>query len=173
MRMSVVTPRGAVALRPTLESDADAYCALRLESLQAHPEAFGVDYATSAARPRAYWEQRMRQGARGDHGVTYVAEAGGALIGMTALERHALPKTRHSARISGVYLTPAWRGMGVGAALLRACLAHGQALGLQVVRLGVATTNGEAIRLYVREALRSMAWRPSRCWWMGRRSTNC
>jgi hypothetical protein len=103
------TPRGLVTLRPTRESDAAAYRALRLEGLLAHPRAFGADHARSAARPIEYWQDRTRRGALGPDGVTYVAETADGLAGITALVRAEEPKTRHGAMIFGVYVQPAWR----------------------------------------------------------------
>jgi RimJ/RimL family protein N-acetyltransferase len=144
------TSNGDVLIRPTQTDDAAAYRQLRLESLRAHPEAFGADYETSAARPLAYWQDRMRQGAGGQHGVTYVAEARGRLVGMTALVRNELLKTRHSGSIFGVYVHPTWRGAGIADALIEACVAYAQQLGLRLVKLGVVTTNVSAIRLYQR-----------------------
>jgi len=144
------TPRGDVTIRPTREEDAQAYRALRLEALRAHPEAFGMDYETSAAQPLEHWQERMRSGAGGSEGVTYVAEAAGELIGMTVLVRNDLAKTRHAGSIFGVYTHPDWRGAGVADALLAACVAYARALGIRLLRLGVVTTNASAIRLYQR-----------------------
>ena len=147
---TITTTRGDVQIRPTRTDDAPAYRALRLQGLQAHPEAFGTDYATSAARPIEYWRERMHSGAGGEQGITYVADAAGELIGMTALVRNDLAKTRHSGSIFGVYTRPDWRGIGVADALLEACVAYARELGLRLVRLGVVTTNAGAIRLYQR-----------------------
>ena len=146
----IQTSKGDVLIRPTRTKDAAAYRALRLEGLQAHPEAFGADYATNAARPIERWQASMQSGAGGEQGITYVADAAGKLIGMTALVRNELPKTRHAGSIFGVYTHPAWRGTGVADALLEACLAYARELGLRLVRLGVVTTNASAIRLYQR-----------------------
>lgn len=150
MISTIQTPRGDVTIRPTRESDAPAYRELRLQGLRDHPEAFGADVETSAARPIEFWRDRMRQGAGGEHGVAYVAEAAGELIGMTSLVRNDLPKTRHAANIYGVYTHPAWRGAGVADALLDACAEFARALGLRLLKLGVVTTNTGAIRLYGR-----------------------
>lgn len=150
MHIPLTTPRGALLLRPTREGDAPAYRDLRLEGLRLHPEAFGADYASSAAQPPEHWEERVRQGALGDKGVTYVAEVEGSLVGMMTLVRFPEAKVRHSGSIVGVYITAAWRGCGVADALMEACLAHGRALGMRVVRLGVATSNTPAIGLYLR-----------------------
>ena len=147
---TIQTFRGDVTVRPTRESDAPAYRELRLQSLRAHPEVFGADHATSAARPIEHWRERMRAGAGGVGGVTYVAEAAEGLIGMTSLVRNDLAKTRHAANIYGVYTHPAWRGAGVADALLDACVEFARSLGLRLLKLGVVTTNASAIRLYGR-----------------------
>jgi RimJ/RimL family protein N-acetyltransferase len=144
------TSKGDVVIRPTRIDDAPAYRTLRLEGLRAHPEAFGADYATSAARPIEYWQERMQSGAGGEQGITCVAEAAGELIGMTALVRNDLAKTRHAGSIFGVYTRPDWRATGVADALIEMCVAYARELGLRLVRLGVVTSNASAIRLYQR-----------------------
>jgi len=150
METTITTAKGEVLLRPSRREDAMAYRDLRLDALQRSPAAFGADYESSATRPLSFWEERMAQGALGEQGVTSLALAGDALIGMTSLVRNTLAKTRHSAAIFGVYVSPDWRGVGVADGLMAACLAQGCALGLRVVRLGVVTTNARAIRLYLR-----------------------
>jgi RimJ/RimL family protein N-acetyltransferase len=152
METTLTTERGLVTLRPARREDATAYRDLRLDALLRCPAAFGADYASSAARPLTFWEERMAQGALSEQGVTALALANDLLIGMTSLVRNTLAKTQHSAAIFGVYVRPEWRGAGVADALLAACLAHGRALGLRIVRLGVVTTNTSAIRLYLRHS---------------------
>lgn len=151
MNISLSTRRGDLLLRPSREGDAAAYRALRLEALERHPEAFGDDYASSAARPPQHWEERVRQGGPSERGVTYVAEAEGGLVGMMTLVRFQELKARHSGSIVAVYVSADWRGCGVGDALMEACLAHARRLDMRVVRLGVATTNASAIGLYLRQ----------------------
>ena len=147
---TLTTPRGEVTIRPTREDDAPAFRALRLKGLQDHPTVFGADYATNAAQPIEHWQERLRAGSGDDERVTYVADAAGALIGMTTMVRNDLPKTRHAGSIFGVYTHPDWRGTGVADALLEACAAYARALGIRLLRLGVATDNTSAINLYVR-----------------------
>src|SRR5262245_31672538 len=126
----IQTSRGNVLIRPTRSDDAAAYRALRLESLQAHPEAFGGDYPTAAAQPIEYWRERMHSGAGGEEGITYVAEAAGELIGMTVLVRGDGEKMRHAGSIYSVYIRPDWRGTGVADGLIAACMAYAGVLGL-------------------------------------------
>jgi RimJ/RimL family protein N-acetyltransferase len=144
------TPRGPVTIRPTREADAAAYRELRLEALRTHPEAFGADHAESLARPIERWQQNVRDGAGSDLGVTYVAEAGGALAGMTGIYRDSGIKMRHRATIWGVYVRPEWRGAGIADVLIEACVGWARDLGLRLVTLSVVTTNAAAIRCYVR-----------------------
>jgi RimJ/RimL family protein N-acetyltransferase len=106
METTITSARGDVLLRPSRREDATAYRDLRLDALQRSPAAFGADYASSAARPLSFWEERMAQGMIGEQGVTYLALSGDALIGMTSLVRNTLAKTQHSAAIFGVYLSP-------------------------------------------------------------------
>lgn len=148
---TLTTPRGEVAIRPSREGDAESYRELRLRGLRDHPEAFGADYTQSAAKPPEHWRERMRQGAGGAHGITYLAEAGGALLGMTTLVCDVDdPKDRHTGLIVGVYVAAEWRGLGIADALLASCLAWARQLGLRQAKLAVATGNTPAIRCYIR-----------------------
>jgi RimJ/RimL family protein N-acetyltransferase len=150
MLSTITTPRGPATIRPTHEEDAAAFRDLRLEALRTHPEVFGADYDESLARPIEFWQERVRDGAGSDLGITYVAEAGGALVGMTGIYRDNHLKMRHSGMIWGVYIQPDWRGAGVADALIEACIAWARGRGLRLVKLSVVTTNTAAIRRYIR-----------------------
>src|SRR5689334_14440405 len=119
METTISTPQGDVTIRPTCEEDAPAYRELRLQSLRDHPEAFAADYNRTLALSIEEWRERMRRA--GPTGISYVAEARGELIGMTALRREDEAKLRHSATLVSVYVRPDWRGHGVADALIEAC----------------------------------------------------
>jgi GNAT superfamily N-acetyltransferase len=144
------TPRGPITIRPTRQDDAHAYRELRLEALRAHPEAFGADYDEDLARPLDFWAERVRNGAGTEQNILYIAEAGGALVGMTGIFRHNGAKMRHTTHIWGVYVRPEWRGLGIIDALITACVGWARAQGARQVKLSVVTTNAAAIRSYVR-----------------------
>lgn len=144
------TPRGELTIRPTREADTEAYRELRLRALRDHPEVYGADYAESAARPPTYWQERMRFGTGGPQGIVYVAETAGALVGITGLLCEESVKQRHAGYLVSVYVAPEWRGLGVGVALVEACLAWAHQLGQRLVRLAVVSTNTAAIRQYTR-----------------------
>jgi RimJ/RimL family protein N-acetyltransferase len=144
------TASGPVSIRPTGDPDVAAYRELRLEALRTHPEAFGEDYAASLARPPERWQQTVRDGAGGELGILHVAEAAGALVGMTGIYRIDAAKMRHSANIWGVYVRPGWRGAGIADALIAACVGWARGLELRLAKLSVVTSNTAAIRCYVR-----------------------
>jgi RimJ/RimL family protein N-acetyltransferase len=150
MMSTIDTPRGPITIRPTREDDTTAFRELRLEALRAHPEAFGADYEESLTRPIERWRQNVRDGAGTELGITYVAEAGGALIGMTGIYRGSGAKMRHRATIWGVYVRPDWRGAGIADALIGACVGWASGQQLRLATLSVVTTNAAAIRRYVR-----------------------
>lgn len=163
----ILTSGGVVVLRPTAEADAPAYRVLRLEALEQAPSAFGADYAQSAALPPEHWRERMRSGAGDAQGVTYVACAGAALVGMTRLSCEESPKTRHYAHLYSVYVTPAWRGLRLAEALIEVCAAWGRAAGLRRLRLTVNSTNAAAIRTYLRCGFSVCGVEPESLFWDG------
>lgn len=78
-------------------------------------------------------------------------------MGTVALEYSALPKTRHSALVIGLYVKPVARRLGAGALLMRAAIAAAQIKpGVRVLRLTVTEGNEAAIRLY--ESVGFSAW---------------
>jgi ribosomal protein S18 acetylase RimI-like enzyme len=150
MISEIDTPRGLVTIRPTREDDTVVYRELRLEALRTHPEAFGADYEESLGRPIERWQQNVRDGAGTELGITYVAEAAGALVGITGIYRDSGAKMQHRATIWGVYVRADWRGAGIADALIAACIDWARGRGLRLATLSVVTTNAAAIRCYVR-----------------------
>jgi ribosomal protein S18 acetylase RimI-like enzyme len=144
------TPRGPVIIRPTREQDIYAYREMRLEALRLHPEVFGADLAESQARPIERWQGNVRDGAGTEQNITFVAESGGNLVGMTGIRRFDGVKMQHSAMIWGVYVRPEWRGVGIIDALLETCLDWAASRDVRLVKLSVVATNAPAIRSYVR-----------------------
>ena len=145
----VQTPHGEVVVRAAGEGDADAYREVRLEALKNHPEAFGSDYETAAANPAEYWVERLRN-AGTSAPATFMAWAGSQPVGLCGLAREDRAKTRHSADLISMYVRPAWRGLGVGEALIAVALDWGRHHGVRIVKLAVVTQNRAAIRRYER-----------------------
>ncbi|OQB25927.1 MAG: putative phosphinothricin acetyltransferase YwnH [Chloroflexi bacterium ADurb.Bin180] len=145
----VPTRQGDVLIRAAREGDVEAYRELRLEALQNHPDAFGSDYATAAANPPEYWTERLKN-AGSTAPAMFIARAEGQPVGLCGLARENRPKSRHSAELISLYVRSAWRGLGVGEALVKAALDWGSKHGVRIVKLAVVTQNCFAIRLYER-----------------------
>src|SRR5579859_657198 len=148
--MSMMTTQGQVSIRPAELQDAEAYRELRLEALRTHPEAFGSDYEQQAAYPLAHWQDRLQENADNPRGITQLAIADQALIGMTGIYRNESPKEHHAGTIWGVYVRPGWRGQHVAEGLIETCIAWGKTQGVWLVKLAVVTSNIAAIRCYLR-----------------------
>lgn len=150
MSKHLARPKGKITIRPATVDDAAPLYDLRLEALVSHPEAFAADHDLTRDRGLEAWVEQMRQDEVSNEGVIQVALAGERLVGMTGLYRGHWPKTQHSGLIWGVYVAAAWRGHGIAQGLLQACVDWGQAQGITIAKLGVATTNLPAIRCYAR-----------------------
>ncbi|HYF65464.1 MAG TPA: GNAT family N-acetyltransferase [Herpetosiphonaceae bacterium] len=148
--MQIETPRGPLTLRQFALEDLDRYRALRLEALGRHPEVYGGDHATEAARSEEAWRDRAAAMVGSDSQTMFVAEAGGALVGMTGIFRGFAPKLAHGATIYSVYVRPEWRGARITDHLIERCLDWARPLGVTIVYLAVVTSNASAIRCYAR-----------------------
>ncbi|HSO27814.1 MAG TPA: GNAT family N-acetyltransferase [Anaerolineales bacterium] len=160
----IETPRGPLTLRPIQEHEAAALRTLRLEALSDTPEAFGADYAQSAALPPEHWQQRARAGQGNEGQVLFVAEHRDALVGMAGVYLPDNPKSQHMGVLWGVYVQPGWRGLGLGVALSAACIGWAKAQGAVRVKLGVVTTNQAARRAYEKLGFVSYGVEPEAFW---------
>jgi RimJ/RimL family protein N-acetyltransferase len=147
---SIPTRLGAVTIRQAQAQDAAQVRELRLEALLNAPEAFGSDYQQNLQRTTEWWAEKIRLAAQSEQEVLYLAQVGGELVGMTGLFRGGSSRNRHGGVIYTVYVRPAWRGLRLAEALVRACLEWGAAHKVTVARLAVITTNLPAIRCYLR-----------------------
>jgi len=78
------------------------------------------------------------------HGAIWLAEAGDAAVGCVALR----PLPDGVGEVKRMYVDSAWRGKGVGRALLEALIAHARTLGYQSLRLGTLSDMTAARALY-------------------------
>lgn len=138
-------------IRLLTPEDAALFRRLRLEALRAHPEAFGASHEDEAARPEAWWAERLR----GSAVFAGWRAEGAEPAGLMALALPTAAKTRHKALLWSVYLRPESRGSGLAAALLRAVIAHAEGR-VEEIRLSVVAGNDRARRLY--ESLGFRAW---------------
>jgi ribosomal protein S18 acetylase RimI-like enzyme len=130
-----------VQIRLLTPADAALYREIRLEALQAAPEAFGSAYELE----RTYTvEQFADLLGRSD---VFGAYRGSDLLGMAGYRTQVGPKREHKGYLWGMYVRAAARGLGVGKLLVEAVLAHARER-VELVQLSVVSDNETAQRLY-------------------------
>jgi RimJ/RimL family protein N-acetyltransferase len=128
-------------------SDAKQYHDLRLEALQVNPEAFSTSLKEVISRPNQIeqYEKSFRQRETYNFGAFEEDK----LIGMVTLLPEIKEKLKHKANIVAMYVTPAYRGQGVGKALLEAAIKQAYELeGITNINLSVVSVNHGAKGLY-------------------------
>ena len=130
--------------------DALTYRALMLDAYGRHPDAFTSSVDERAALPIAWWEKRL--GAEdANSSIVFAAFDDGRMIGVAGLSFEPRLKARHKASLFGMYVPAAFRGCGVGRALVATVLDHARARpALMVVQLTVTDGNAAACALYER-----------------------
>jgi GNAT superfamily N-acetyltransferase len=94
-----------------------------------------------------------------------VAEVGGEVVGYARLREGPAPDPVHGAspiEIGRFYARPDWIGRGVGAALMRACLAQARQRGKLTLWLDVWERNPNARAFYERWGFREVGTQPFR-----------
>jgi Sortase and related acyltransferases len=128
--------------------DAPAYQALRLQALRDSPQAFSASVGDEAGRSLDEVAARLVPAADGSV-RTFGVFAEGELAGFVALIHPQRAKLRHGAELAGMYVAPAHRRRGCGAALLGTAIAHARAIdGVRQLGLSVNATNTAAKALY-------------------------
>jgi ribosomal protein S18 acetylase RimI-like enzyme len=159
------TPRGDITIREAKPSDVSQFRELRLHALQNAPTAFSADYATNLNHPMGFWEGRLNFD---EHGIIFFAEHAKDLIGMTGIRKGESPKIGHGAHIWGVYVRPEWRGLHIAEALIQVCIQWAKARGVNIVKLGVVTSNTSAVRCYERSGFTTYGTEPRAIYYEGR-----
>ncbi len=132
--------------------DAAEYQALRLRGLAEAPTAFASSYEEEANTPVAQIAKRLLPN---DSGAVFGAFTENKLVGLAGVQRESMTKLSHKAYLWGMYVSPEFRGSGVGALLLDHALPYAwRSLGVRQVNLGVHTENFRAIALYRRHGFR-------------------
>jgi RimJ/RimL family protein N-acetyltransferase len=148
MIKSINTTRGSIIVRQSDPADASGLRELRLAALQDSPTAFSMDYEKAKIQSIKHWEEMLVM--NDQESTIFLADHAGQLVGMTGIARGRSQKTRHSADVWGVYVTPQWRGLHIAEEMIRSCLAWARARSVVIARLGVTTTNKPAIHCYER-----------------------
>jgi ribosomal protein S18 acetylase RimI-like enzyme len=136
-----MTHEPEIQIRLLTPADAQLYREIRLEALQAAPEAFGSAYELE----RTYTiEQFADLLGRSD---VFGAYRGSDLLGMAGYRTQVGPKREHKGYLWGMYVRAAARGLGVGKLLVEAVLNHARGRA-ELVQLTVVSDNETAQRLY-------------------------
>lgn len=133
-------------IRRLVESEWEAYRALRLEALETNPEAFGSTLEETLTRPVESWINRLKPN---PNSFLLGAWAGDRLVGMVGFMRADGPKDSHKGTLYSMYVTPESRRAATGRLLVTALLEEIRRIpGLVKVDLMVVAENEGAIRLY-------------------------
>ena len=124
-------------------NDAAAFRALRLESLQEHPEAFGASYETEAEQPNEFFVERL------ENNTVFGGFRGSDILGIVGFYSQQAAKLRHKGVLWGMYVREAARGSGLASALLDAVVEHARG-NVELLQLTVVTSNKRACRFYER-----------------------
>ncbi len=125
------------------------YRALRLEALQAEPQAFGSSYERDSNQPDEKWQERIREALHPDSNLLLFAKEGEQFVGMIGAFFSDAPKQKHIATIYGVYLNANYRGRGIGKKLMEAVLREiGTRPQIIKLELSVNAEQSAAVRLY-------------------------
>jgi ribosomal protein S18 acetylase RimI-like enzyme len=131
-------------IRRLLAGDADAVLRLRREALEQEPLAFSSSPTEDRVQVRGALEEYLAAPSKAIFGALEPE-----LVGLAGLAQEEGAKSRHKARLWGVYVTPARRGLGIGRALVEAAIEFAQSLdGLTHVHLAVAEPGRAAQALY-------------------------
>jgi len=141
----------AAVIAPLTAVDVDAYRCVRLRALTDHPESFRSNAEEEAAKPIAWWRDRLAPRATSSAAFFGAWTPARQLIGTAGLLFETRRTTRHTATIVGMYVMPEHAGRGLGARLLDACIDLARAdPSIEILYLTVTSTNAGAIRLYER-----------------------
>jgi RimJ/RimL family protein N-acetyltransferase len=148
--LAIAITLAAVRTRPLTTRDALAYRALMLEAYARHPDAFTSSADERATLPIAWWERRLG-GTAPTSDAVFGAFHGERMVGVSGLSFEPRAKARHKATLFGMYVPAAFRGCGIGRALVRAVLERARARrDVRLVQLTVTDGNAAARTLYER-----------------------
>lgn len=129
------------------------YRALRLASLADSPDAFGASLAEQQEWPDMLWKMRLEAGIFSADACPLLAQCDGGPAGLIwgKVESANMPEgAAPDIHIYQVWVAPAYRGRGVGRALLDGVIEWARSKNARAVHLSVALTAQAATRLYLR-----------------------
>ncbi|MFF2254594.1 GNAT family N-acetyltransferase [Streptomyces sp. NPDC058142] len=128
---------------------------LRLRALEVDADAFGATLEDEKTRSEAFWRQRIVTNA------WFLAWAADHAVGLAAVVASpSLPSAER--QLDAMWVVPAWRGRGIGEALIGTALDHVSWHGATSVSLTVLDGNRPARSLYQRMGFRPTGERSPR-----------
>lgn len=125
---------------PAVQADRDALAALLVETVAANGSV-GFMHPLALAEAAAFWDAALEAASRGER-IVLCAWRGETLLGTGSLALVPAPSQPHRAELTKVMTTPAARGLGVGAALVRALEQGALARGRRLVTLDASVVEG-------------------------------
>ena len=135
-----------VKIKAFLESDWETYKLLRLASLIDSPDSFGSTHERESSFSENEWRSRINPATGTVHILPLVAELDDSPIGLACGLVHT--SELDSAYVYQMWVSPDYRGYGVGRALLYRILSWAQGLELTSLSLAVTTINLPAVSFY-------------------------
>lgn len=135
-----------MTIRRLVPSDAAVFQALRLQSLEDTPSAFGSSYVEEVSTPLSAIEGRLS--VLPDRAVFGAFEED-RLVGIAGLGRENLRNLSHKAFIWGMYVAPTHRRIGLATALLAEAVSFARGVpDVRQVNLCVNASASAAVHLY-------------------------
>ena len=134
------------SIRQLAAQDAEAFSFLRREVTAQNPVQMGLTYEEELTRPLHGFREQL---SFAEPNAVFGAFAATELVGTAAVAWPSRrPSLRHKVNLWGVFVSPRYRGQGIGRALVETAVAHAWANGVRRVNLTVFVPNDPAINLY-------------------------
>ena len=125
------------------------YKDIRLEALKINPTAFANTYEDVLTHSDEKWKEQLEQSQKKDGLIILFAMDGDRVVGMNAFHWANKPVTKHIAQIFGVFISPDYRGKGIGKLLMDGIISEIKKNSQFIkITLGVNAENTSALKLY-------------------------
>ncbi|WP_160032141.1 GNAT family N-acetyltransferase [Paenibacillus sp. An7] len=138
-----------MCIKNITEEQAEQFWRIRLESLRVSPEAFGISYEDSVGTPISEVMKKIKN--EHDEYILGAFTEDDQIVGIAGFRKGRGMKFKHKGMVWGVYVTPEYRGKGIGKSLMVDILnREKESEELKQINLSVITVNRSAVELYKR-----------------------